>query len=493
LALLLYKYSAKVILSFHEQKKSPANKAGFPLGGTTKNTVIREKDIPMLRALVVDDDQAFTGAVAEFIEQQGFSVVTADSLQQARSLFQAAAPDLLLIDLMLPDGSGLDLIHEADIHAKTRIVVITGHASLEAAIQSLRAQVADFLVKPIDVERLKACLQAVTDSSLSKETTALPKAVTAKDFERLVGESAVMRELRKMLEKVAPTDATVMLQGQSGTGKDIIAETIHKLSPRGNHRYLAVNCGAVSPQLIGTELFGHEKGSFTGATRQHRGHFERASGGTLFLDEVTEMPLDLQVQLLRVLETGALIRIGGDTEIPVDVRLIAATNRDPEKAIADGKLREDLYFRLMVFPIRVPPLRERTGDVLLLAEHFLAELNRQYGVVKRFTSGAIGALEHYTWPGNVRELRNAVQRAFILTDGEIEETHFPQQSRLNPDAGINQSGGLNLAVGTSIDDAERRLILATLDHHHGDKPQTAEALGISLKTLYNRLKQYGAD
>lgn len=446
----------------------------------------------MLRALVVDDDQAFTSAVAEFIEQQGFSVVTAESLQQARSLFQAVAPDLLLVDLMLPDGSGLDLVQEADVNAKTRIVVITGHASLDAAIQSLRAQVADFLVKPIDVERLKECLQAVIDNQSSSED-AIVKTASTTDFDRLVGESPVMRELRKMLEKVAPTDATVMLQGESGTGKDIIAETIHQLSPRRNHRYLAVNCGAVSPQLIGTELFGHEKGSFTGATRQHKGHFERASGGTLFLDEVTEMPLDLQVQLLRVLETGALIRIGGDTDIPVDVRLIAATNRDPEKAIADGKLREDLFFRLMVFPIRVPPLRERTGDVLLLAEFFLAELNRQYGVSKRFTSGAIDTLNHYAWPGNVRELRNAVQRAFILTDGEIEETHFPQQSRVIPAPEITHSGALNLAVGTSIDDAERRLILATLDHHQGDKPQTANALGISLKTLYNRLKQYGAD
>lgn len=450
----------------------------------------------MLRALVVDDDQAFTSAVAEFIEQQGFSVVTADSLQQARSIFQAAAPDLLLIDLMLPDGSGLDLIHEADVDTKTHIVVITGHASLDAAIQSLRAQVADFLVKPIDVERLKGCLQAVMDNQTISSGGAVSshKTATPKDFERLVGESAVMRELRKMLEKVAPTDATVMLQGESGTGKDIIAETIHRLSLRRNGRYLAVNCGAVSPQLIGTELFGHEKGSFTGATRQHKGHFERASGGTLFLDEVTEMPLDLQVQLLRVLETGALIRIGGDTETPVDVRLIAATNRDPEKAIAEGKLREDLYFRLMVFPIHVPPLRERTGDVRLLAEYFLTELNRQYGFDKQFTDSAMDALEHYAWPGNVRELRNAVQRAFILTDGEIEETHFPQQSRLTPaPMAQHQSGALNLAVGTSIDDAERRLILATLDHHRGDKPQTAEALGISLKTLYNRLKQYGAD
>lgn len=445
----------------------------------------------MLRTLVVDDDQAFTQAVAEFIEQQGFAVVTAKSLEEARSLVQSSAFDLLLVDLMLPDGSGLDFIREVEqFNTQARIVVITGHASLDAAIASLRAQVFDFLVKPINIERLNACLEAV----VAAQTPALGRlstdAITSDGFEDLVGNSPTMQELRRLVEKVAPTEATVMLQGESGTGKDIIAQTIHRLSPRRHHRYLAVNCGAISPQLIGTELFGHEKGSFTGATRQHKGHFERTSGGTLFLDEVTEMPLDLQVQLLRVLETGTLLRIGGDNEIPVDVRLIAATNRNPEQAIADGKLREDLFFRLMVFPIRVPPLRERAGDVMLLAQHFLAELNAQHKLSKRFTESALQCLERHAWPGNVRELRNAVQRAFILANDEIDESQFPQ--RFTPSAEANPTS-LNLAVGTSIDAAERRLILATLEHNQGDKLRTAEALGISLKTLYNRLKHYETD
>lgn len=444
----------------------------------------------MLRALVVDDDKSFTLAVSEYIEQEGFSVVTADSVEEARSLLDRVAPDLLLIDLMLPDGNGLDLVQPSLRNPAPEVVVITGHASLDAAIQSLRAQACDFLTKPIDVSRLQKCLKAVaaerSGAGAAKNThRGGPRAHT-----RLVGESNAMHSVRSMIERVAPTDATVFLQGESGTGKDVIAQTIHQRSPRRDNTYLAVNCGAISPQLIGTELFGHEKGSFTGANRQHKGHFERTSGGTLFLDEVTEMPLDLQVQLLRVLETGNLIRIGGDTEIPVDVRLIAATNCDPEQAVAQGKLRQDLYFRLLVFPIQVPPLRQRDDDILLLANYFLAELNHQYGAAKRLNDSAIALIEQHPWPGNVRELRNAVQRAFILAEREIDSAHFPP--RFDPTSMLN-ADGLNLAVGMSIDAAEKHLILTTFERYQRDKPRTAQALGISLKTLYNRLKQYGAE
>jgi two-component system, NtrC family, response regulator AtoC len=449
-------------------------------------------------ALIIDDDRAFTSAVAGYIELEGFSVATADSLGEAREFLGTTVPDLLLVDLMLPDGNGLELIPELPADSPTRIVVITGHASLDAAIESVRAsRVVDFLIKPIDVGRLKACIQAVGEvrpafpDAVGSDSVA-PSAALAE----LVGESSVMQDLRRLVVKVAPTDATVLLQGESGTGKDLIARAIHQLSPRRDRRYFAINCGAVSPQLIGTELFGHEKGSFTGATRQHRGHFERTSGGTLFLDELTEMPPDLQVQLLRVLETGAIVRIGGDTEIPVDVRLIAATNRDPQQAIAEGRLREDLYFRLMVFPIEVPPLRERAGDIARLAHGFLAELNRRHSANKQFDPDVLAALEAYPWPGNVRELRNVVQRAFILADESIDKTHLANLSAslaptaLAPTAGTD---ALNLVVGTTIEDAERRLLLATLAHYEGDKPRAAEALGISLKTLYNRLKQYGSE
>lgn len=296
-----------------------------------------------------------------------------------------------------------------------------------------------------------------------------------------------MHAVYEAIDKVATTDATVFLYGESGTGKELVAQAIHNLSKRRQRPFLALNCGGIAENVIGTELFGHERGSFTGASKQHKGYFERAAGGTLFLDEVTEMPPELQVHLLRVLETGTLLRVGGDREVKINVRVIAATNRDPESAIAEGKLRQDLMFRLMVFPIHLPPLRERQGDVELLSEHFLADFNREQGTRKRFSLGAKQHLVRHMWPGNVRELRNTVHRAFILAEDELLPDHFPIWLNSTP---INGSKSLKVGVGTPIDEVERRLIIATLDHFDGDKKLAAEALGISLKTLYDRLKQY---
>jgi transcriptional regulator with PAS, ATPase and Fis domain len=288
---------------------------------------------------------------------------------------------------------------------------------------------------------------------------------------------------------VAPNDATVLLQGESGTGKDLAAVSIHDLSNRAEKPFLALNCGAVPESLIGNELFGHERGGYTGATRQHKGYFERANGGTLFLDEITEMPLDLQVNLLRVLETGKLTRLGGDREVSVDVRLVAATNRDPKEAVNNGKLREDLYYRLMVFPITLPPLRERPGDVALLAQRLLAELNEQYGTSKRLTPAALEFLTSYAWPGNVRELKNSMQRAHILAENEIEAHQFAQLSDLRHNEG-EDAQAVALTTGVSLEEAERKLIFATLDRLRGNKRLAAKTLGVSLKTLYNKLKRY---
>lgn len=440
----------------------------------------------MPHALIVDDDKNFSLALAEFIQQEGFTTAWAQTLEEARSKIHEAPLDLLLMDLVLPDGDGLELIQTLDPTLTTRIIVITAHPSIDTAVESLRARVFDFLIKPVDIERLKISIRTLAAQIIASKTASPVQGESALFYE-LVGTSPAMQKLFDMLEKVAPTDATVFLQGESGTGKELVARAIHQLSLRRDHRFLAVNCGAISTNLIGSELFGHERGSFTGANRQHKGHFERASGGTLFLDEVTEMPVDLQVQFLRVLETGTLLRLGGDQEIPVDVRVIAATNRNPEEAIAAGQLRKDLYFRLMVFPINIPPLRERNGDIRLLVHHFLAELNQRHGTDKRLTETAIEYLEEQTWPGNVRELRNVMQRAFILADTLIDTIHLGQLEEIEEE---NQASPLHFSVGTSIEDAERRLIFATLEHYVGDKSRTAEALGISLKTLYNRLKQY---
>jgi DNA-binding NtrC family response regulator len=295
-----------------------------------------------------------------------------------------------------------------------------------------------------------------------------------------------MQALYEMLNRVAPTDASVFLIGESGTGKDLAAQTLHLLSRRSKAPFLPLNCGAISPTLIESELFGHERGSFTGAQRRHKGYFERAHMGTLFLDEITEMPIELQVKLLRVLETGTVVRIGGDQAVDVDVRVIAATNRDPQKAVNDGKLREDLLYRLQVFPVHMPPLRERGDDVQLLADYFLGQLNERQGTGKLFSEEAMDRLRSHSWPGNVRELKNVVHRAFIMADNEITPRCLPRE--VGGDSGSVRS--LNFQVGTSIEEVERRLIMATLDAYGGNKRKTADVLGVSLKTLYNRLNTY---
>jgi DNA-binding NtrC family response regulator len=297
-----------------------------------------------------------------------------------------------------------------------------------------------------------------------------------------------MQQLYDKIARVAPTSATVLLIGESGTGKELAARTIHDLSKRKRAPFLAINCGAISPQLIESELFGHEKGSFTGADRQHKGFFERANGGTILLDEITEMSLALQVKLLRVLETGTFVRVGTTQPIATDVRIIAATNKQPGKAVQEGKFREDLYHRLNVFPIQLPPLRERGTDLEMLAEHFLDELNATEGTSKRFAPSAISRLYDHPWPGNVRELKNYVQRAYIMADNVIDEGGRPDVS---PTA-EEDDDLLTVRVGTPLEEIERRVTMATLARCNNVKKRAAEILGISLKTLYNRLEAYAA-
>lgn len=304
----------------------------------------------------------------------------------------------------------------------------------------------------------------------------------------MYGNSSVMERLYQQMEKVAATDATVLLVGESGTGKELIAQAIHRASPRHVKSFIAVNCGAIPSHLIEAALFGHEKGSFTGASRQNSGYFEHASGGTLFLDEITEMPVDMQVKLLRVLETGSFLRVGGVEEVKVDVRLIAATNRDLECAVSQGKLREDLMYRLAVFPLRIPPLRERGSDIELLAHSFLQELNAKHQTAKTFSRGSREVVRAYPWPGNVRELKNVVQRAYILATDTLDIEDWI--SSLSDRVPTLEEGCLNFFIGTPLADAQREIILATLKHYSGNKRLTAETLGISLKTLYNRLKEY---
>jgi DNA-binding NtrC family response regulator len=317
-------------------------------------------------------------------------------------------------------------------------------------------------------------------------------------FGPLIGASQSMRSVYKLIGRVAGTNAGVLISGETGTGKELVAQTIHSLSRRSEQAFLPLNCGAVSAALIESELFGHERGSFTGADRLHRGYFERANRGTLFLDEICEMPADLQVRLLRVLETSSVARVGGTEPFKFDVRIIAATNRPPEQAVATGRLRQDLLYRLNVFPIELPPLRERGGDVLLLADEFLGALNLAERTGKRFAATSIEPLLRYTWPGNVRELRNVIHRAFILAGEDAEVDCVVPSLGGAGDQGSFATGepcapSLVIRTGTSLAQAERRLILAALAHFGGDKRKAALALGISVKTIYNRYREYRVD
>jgi len=446
----------------------------------------------MSRALVVDDDLGFRMGVAELVEREGFQTSTAGNLAEARTQLASDPPDVVLVDLMLPDGSGLELLHDLSPGAGTEVIVITGHASVDSVIEALRRGVLDFLTKPVDSARLKSVLANLARTTeLKEEIGSLRKQLRGLGrFGDLIGFSPAMQEVYDLIGRVSPTEATVMLTGESGTGKEVVAHTIHDLSRRRAGPFLPMNCGAVPEGLIESELFGHERGSFTGATQLRRGCFERASGGTLFLDEIGEMPVELQVKLLRVLETASAVRVGGDTPVPVDVRVIAATNRPPELAVREGKLREDLLYRLNVFPIPLPPLRQRQGDVPRLADHFLAELNQTEGAAKRFAAGAHGRLEGYPWPGNVRELRNVIQRAYILAEQEVDP-RLPSGPAIAHAARAAQASPV--PPGVPLEEIERQAILSTLKMNGGDKRKTAAALGIALKTLYNRLKRYALE
>jgi DNA-binding NtrC family response regulator len=443
----------------------------------------------MPHALIVDDDLSFRLGIAEVVNKEGFTTATASTLAEARTELQRQTPDVLLTDLQLPDGSGLSLLPEVE-EANPEIILVTGHASVETAVDALRLGVTDYLSKPVDLARIKTVLANVSRTRELKREIGTLRTELRKlgRFGALIGASPAMQKVYDLIGKVAPTNASILITGETGSGKELVALTVHEQSRRHREPFRPVNCGAVSPNLIESELFGHEKGSFTGAERAHRGYFEQANRGTLFLDEITEMPQELQVKLLRVLETGAVRRIGGTEAIQVDARVIAATNRLPEDAVQQGKLRDDLLYRLNVFPIFLPPLRERGDDVVLLADHFLAAFNKEEGTQKLFSEESLDRLRRHHWPGNVRELRNTIHRSFILAEETIDVDDLPAPVR----SADGSPSTVALKVGVSLSEAERRLIVATLESCGSDKKRTAEVLGISLKTLYNRLNEYRA-
>ena len=456
----------------------------------------------MLHALVVDDDAHSLSALAELVQAEGFDTARADNLAQARAALENQMPDVVLSDLMLPDGRGTELLKELLEEPTVEVILITGKATVETAVEALRLGAFDYLTKPIDLGRLKTLLARV------KETRELKQAVSSlraelRDLGRfgpMVGTAPAMQRVYDLIDKVAPTEATAFLVGESGTGKELAAETIHQLSKRRKGPYLPLNCGAISPTLIESELFGHEKGSFTGALARRPGRFELADGGTLFLDEIGDLPLALQAKILRALEERRFERVGGTASVQVDVRLVAATNRGLRAAVAQRRFREDLFFRLSVFPITVPPLRDRAGDIPMLTGFFIERFCRDMKKKPLALSPeAVDVLTTYRWPGNVRELQNCIERAVILTEGDdIQPRHlnlsFVSLERdpepPNPLAELSFDGSLNDVTRRAVSVVEKMKIEQTLKEADGSKGRAAELLQISYKMFLMKLKEH---
>jgi DNA-binding NtrC family response regulator len=443
------------------------------------------------RVLIVEDDPATRSGLAELVQAWGFQTDEAADGEEAMRKVTTFRPAIIVSDLVMPRMGGLELLRALqDQLSDLTLILLTAQGTLESAVEAIKEGAYDYLSKPVDPQRLQILLRkAVERQETLREVRYLRRQLREQgSFGRIIGNSPGIRTVYRVIEQSAPTSASVLIAGESGTGKELIAQTIHELSPRAAFPFVAINCAAIPETLLESEIFGHEKGAFTGATDRRTGVFELAHRGTLFLDEIAELMPATQVKLLRVLQERMFRRLGGRLEISVDVRVIAATNVVPQEAVNTGKLREDLFYRLNVFAIDLPPLRERREDIPLLVQSFLNEFNRTNAKnIRAVDQEAMYILERYPWPGNIRELRNVIERATILADSEfIEPKHLPPTliSR-----GEESLPTMTISPGTTVDEAERRLILLTLDHTRNNKTRAAEILGISLKTLHNKLNR----
>ena len=439
--------------------------------------------------LVVDDEPELCQALGRLLGRNGYRTLTAGNGEEALEILRQEPVPLVLTDLMMPRLNGVDLLKAVKIIAPaTEVVIVTGHGTIETAVEAMKMGAYDFIEKPFSASlTLNVVRKALEKQQLIAENRELRRMLTeGSGSGDIVGQSEVMRRVLETVRQVAPSKATVLLTGESGTGKEIVASALHRWSDRAGRPLIKVSCAAIPETLLESELFGYEKGAFTGATGRRRGRFEAAHGGTLFLDEVGELPMSVQIKLLRVLQDATFERLGSNDPIEVDVRLVAATNADLEGLVARGLFREDLYYRLNVINIELPPLRARTGDVVLLAGFFLKIACEKNGKkVDGFTRAALDSLQRYAWPGNVRELENCVERAVVLTkDGLIDVDVLPQAVR----AGKRVTETVSFPVGTSLHDAEMELIRATLATTGGDKETAARILGIASRTIYRKIK-----
>jgi DNA-binding NtrC family response regulator len=454
------------------------------------------------RILIVEDDSAARAGLEQLVKSWGFTAESAGDGQEALERVTSFRPAIVITDLIMPRMDGLALLRALQNDgADVTTLLLTAQGSVESAVEAMKEGAYDYLTKPIDIPRLKILLEKVVERlATQREVKALRRQLREQGtFGSMVGNSPEMRKIYQVIEQSAPTGASVLISGESGTGKELVAQTIHQLSPRASFPFVAINCAAIPDTLLESEIFGHEKGAFTGAAERRAGCFELADRGTLFLDEIGEMTPGTQVKLLRVLQERKFRRLGGSAEHTVDVRVIAATNVDPVEAVKSGKLRDDLFYRLNVFSLTVPPLRERKEDLPLLVQAFIAEFNtRNQKSIAGVDKAAMRLLERHDWPGNVRELRNAIERATIVAPGPfVEPEHLPasltgEAAPVAPAAAATLAPGEgNLTPGLTVDEAERRLIVMTLEHTRDNKTKAAELLGISLKTLHNKLNKLG--
>ena len=444
------------------------------------------------RILVADDEVSIQKLLTRVLEREGYQVVTASNGQQAVDKVFQQRVDLGLFDLKMPEMDGVGALHAIrERDERLPVIMLTAHSTVESAVEAMKLGAYDYVKKPFDVEELKLIIAKALDfANLEREVQGLRREVRGRyTLEQIVGEDEKMQEIISMIETVAPTRSTVLISGESGTGKELIARAIHYLSPRAGQPFVKVNCAAMSESLLESELFGHEKGAFTGAIRAHEGRFQQADGGTLLLDEISEMSAAVQAKLLRVLQEREFHRVGGRDPIQVDVRVIATTNRDLEQEREEGRFREDLFYRLNVISIEFPPLRQRKGDIPLLAEHFVKRYQEEVGRrVEEISADAMEMLIRCDWPGNVRQLENAIERAIVFVQGgEILPEHLPPELRNGSE---ETTSAVESLVGRPLEDIEREVILSTLNATHQNRTKAAEILGISVRTLRNKLSAY---
>jgi DNA-binding NtrC family response regulator len=452
--------------------------------------------------MIIDDHEATRETLAEVVKKAGHEPLGAKTGAEGLALLDERDVDIVIADLKLPDLDGLDILDRVGRdYPGVPVVLVTAHGSEDIAVSAIKRGAADYLPKPLDLNRLRAVIEtSARNRRLYLENVGLQRELGSREaLSEIVGESATIKAIKEQVRQVAPTGATVLIEGENGTGKELVANAIYAASDREGRPFVKVAVAALPRDLLESELFGHEKGAFTGAHKQRKGRFELANGGTLFLDEIGAMPPETQIKLLRVLQEREFERVGGTETIGADIRLISATNEDLEEAMRQGRFRQDLYYRINVIHIKLPPLRERRDDIPLLLEHFVKQFPGRDGAVKTVSPEAMEALRAYDWPGNVRELRNLVERLCITASGEeIGPRELPPNIRPaevasapgSPEAAAPDSPGVQELAGVSLEELERRAIQATLRSLEGNKTQAAKALGIGLKTLYRKIEKY---